>query len=123
MFQGSRVSKYDYDFENNSLFFYGTDKNYKYSIDLDGIILDISEDDFVMTIEILDVSKKFKISKNERPNINNFSAEIEISKETIKISMKLGLNKRNCLISRCMEALGLNSMNLPVSNQAIALSC
>lgn len=123
MFQGSRVSKYDYDFENNSLFFYGTDKNYKYSIDLDGIILDISEDDFVMTIEILDVSKKFKISKNERPNINNFSAEIEISKETIKISMKLGLNKRNGLISRCMEALGLNSMNLPVSNQAIALSC
>ena len=123
MFQGSRVSKYDYDFENNSLFFYGTDKNYKYSIDLDGIILDISEDDFVMTIEILDVSKKFKISKNERPNINNFSAEIEISKETIKISMKLGLNKRNGLISRCMEAFGLNSMNLPVSNQAIALSC
>ena len=123
MFQGSRVNKYDYDFENDSLFFYGTDKNYKYSIDLDGIILDISEDNFVMAIEILDVSKKFKVLKNELLNINNFSADIEISKETIKISMKLGLNKRNGLISRCTEALGLNSMNLPVSNQAIALSC
>jgi len=123
MVQSSRVSKYDYDFENDSLFFYGTDKKYKYSIDLDGVILDISEDDFGMAIEILDVSKKFNTSKKELLNINAFDANIEISKETIKMSMELELNKRNGLISRCVEALGLNSMNLPISSQGIALSC
>ena len=123
MLQGSKVNKYDYDFENDSLFFYGSDKKYSYSIDLNGVILDISEDNFVIAIEILDVSEKFRVSKEELLNINKFSADIEISKETIKISMKLELNRRNRIISKCMETLGLNSMNLPASNQGIALSC
>lgn len=123
MFQGSKVNKYDYDFENDSVFFYGTDKKYSYSIDLDGVILDISEDNFVIAIEILDVSEKFKASKEELVNIIKFNADIEISKETIKINMELELNRRNRLISKCMESLGLNSMGLPVSNQGIALSC
>lgn len=123
MLQGSKVTKYDYDFENDSLFFYGTNKKYKYSIDLDGIILDISEDNFVMAIEILDISKKFGVPKKELFNINNFKADIEISKETIKISMELGLNVRNGLVNRCIETLGINNMNLPVSSQGIALCC
>jgi uncharacterized protein YuzE len=123
MLQGSKFTKYDYDFENDSVFFYGTDKKYKHSIDLDGIILDISEDAFVMAIEILDVSKKFNVPKKELLDIKNFKADIEISKETIKISMELGLNMRNGLVNRCVEALGLNNMNLPVSSQGIALCC
>ncbi len=34
-------------------FFYGSNKKYRSSIDLDGIILDIGEDDQIMAIEIL----------------------------------------------------------------------
>jgi len=48
MRQESLVTKYDYDFENDSIFFYGSNKKYRSSIDLDGITFDISEDNQVM---------------------------------------------------------------------------
>ncbi|WP_048120321.1 DUF2283 domain-containing protein [Methanosarcina barkeri] len=121
MSRGIELSKYDYDLENDSAFFYGTGKKYKKSMDLDGIILDMSEDDYVMAIEILDASKKFNVSKNDLLNLKSFDANIDVNKETIKVVMKINIIKRNNPISKCMEAVGLNSMNLPISNQGIAL--
>lgn len=123
MSRGIELSKYDYDLENDSAFFYGTGKKYKKSMDLDGIILDMSEDDYVMAIEILDASKKFNVLKADLQNLKNFDADIEVHKETIKIAMKITIVKRNNSISKYMEAVGLNSMNLPISNQEIALCC
>lgn len=123
MLQSSQGNKYDYDIQSDSIFFYGSDKKYRSSIDLDGIILDVSEDDYIMGIEILDASEKFNVSKMDFSNIKHFEANIEISKENIKISMEMRLYKRNSLINRCLDTLGLNSMNLPVSTQGIALNC
>jgi hypothetical protein len=36
------VTKYDYDLENDSIFFYRSNKKYLSSIDLDGIVLEIN---------------------------------------------------------------------------------
>jgi len=36
MLQSSQVNKYDYDVQSDSIFFYGSDKKYRSSIDLDG---------------------------------------------------------------------------------------
>ncbi|WP_229388684.1 DUF2283 domain-containing protein [Methanosarcina sp. DH2] len=72
-----------YDFENDSVFFYGSNKKYRSSIDLDGIILDISEDNEIMTIEILDASNRFSLAKEDLRNIKYFEALIEVSEETI----------------------------------------
>ncbi|AKB50178.1 hypothetical protein MSBRW_0925 [Methanosarcina barkeri str. Wiesmoor] len=123
MLQGSQVNKYDYDIQSDSIFFYGSDKKYRSSIDLDGIILDVSEDNYIIGIEILDVSEKFNVSKMDLINIKHFEANIEISKENIKITMEMRLYKRNGLINRSLDTLGLNSMNLPASTQGIALNC
>ena len=46
----SNLSKFDYDFENDTIFFYGTDKKYKTSIDIDDIILDVGEDNSAIAI-------------------------------------------------------------------------
>lgn len=51
------------------------------SIDMDGIILDISEDNQVMAIEILDASKRFYLVKEDLRNINCFEALIEVNKD------------------------------------------
>jgi uncharacterized protein YuzE len=118
----SDLSKFDYDFENDTIFFYGTDKKYKTSIDIDNIILDIGEDNSAIAIEILDASKKFSVPKSDLSNILHFNAEISISKETIKVVMKLVLKKRNGLINKFTEACGLNNNDLPVSIQEMALS-
>lgn len=123
MLQGSQVNKYDYDVQSDSIFFYGSDKKYRSSIDLDGVILDVSEDNYIMGIEILGVSEKFNVSKMDLSNIKHFEANIEISKENIKITMEMRLYKRNGLINRSLDSLGLNSMNLPASTQGIALNC
>jgi uncharacterized protein YuzE len=118
----SDLNKFDYDFENDTIFFYGTDKKYKTSIDIDDIILDVGEDNSVIAIEILDASKKFSVQKSDLSNILHFNAEISISKETIKVIMKLVIKKRNGLINKFREACGLNNNDLPVSTQEMALS-
>lgn len=123
MRQESLVTKYDYDFENDSIFFYGSDKKYRSSADLDGIILDISEDDQIMAIEIRDASKRFNLAKEDLSNVRYFEAAIDISQENIKITMKMSVNKRNKLVDKDLNALGLNSINLPINNQEIALNC
>ena len=123
MGQKSLVTKYDYDFENDSIFFYGSNKKYMSSIDLDGIILDISEDNQVMAIEILDASKRFNLAKEDLRNIRYFEALIEVSEENIRLTMKMGVSKRNKLVDTGLNALGLNSMDLPISTQGMALDC
>lgn len=123
MRQESLVTKYDYDFGNDSIFFYGSNKRYRSSADLDGIILDISEDNQVMAIEILDASKRFNLAKEDLRNVRYFEAAIDISQENIKITMKMSVSKRNKLVDKGLDALGLNSINLPISNQEIALNC
>ncbi|RXA20255.1 DUF2283 domain-containing protein [Methanosarcina sp. MSH10X1] len=123
MRQESLVTKYDYDFENDSIFFYGSDKKYKTSADLDGIILDISEDHQIMAIEILDASKRFNLAKEDLRNVRYFEAAIDISQENIRITMKMSVSKRNKLVDKGLNALGLNSINLPISSQEIALNC
>lgn len=121
MSKGIELSKYDYDLENDSAFFYGTGKKYKKSMDLNGIILDMSEDDYVMAIEILDASKKFNIPKTDLLNLKRFNAHIDIDKDTIKVVMEISIIKRNNSVNKSMETIGLNSLNLPISNQGIAL--
>jgi uncharacterized protein YuzE len=118
----SDLSKFDYDFENDTIFFYGIDKKYKTSIDIDDIILDVGEDNSAIAIEILDASKKFKVPKSDLSNILHFNAEISVSKETIKVIMKLVIKKRNGLVNKFTEACGLNNNDLPVSTQEMALS-
>jgi uncharacterized protein YuzE len=119
--RGTELSKIDYDLENDSVFIYGSGKKYKKSIDLNDIILDMSEDNYVMAIEILDASKKFNVLKTDLLSIKSFDADIEINEDTIKIEMKIDIIKRNNSISKSMKAIGLNSMNLPISNQEVAL--
>jgi uncharacterized protein YuzE len=116
-------NKYDYDLHNDSLLFYIKGKKYKSSLEIDNIILDFSEDDDFMTIEILDASKKFKVPKRSLLNIKKFDATIEIDKVNIKVAMELAISKRNKLFTNVLEALTKNIFNLPSSKQGIVVTC
>ncbi len=97
MIKKSKGNKYDYDFQNDSILFCGEDNNYKSSIDLDGIIIDFSEEDYLMSIEILDASEKFNVSKYDLLNVKNFNATIKVTKENIDVTMKMQISNRNNL--------------------------
>jgi len=119
----SKISAYDYYLQNDSLLFYKEGEKYKSSVEFDGIILDFSENDTIMTLEMLDVSDKFHVSKSELLNIKNFDATIEITEQNIKLTMKMGIIKRNKVLAKCLEALTINNMNISSSTQEIAVTC
>ncbi len=85
-----KVKTYDYDFQNDSLLFYNEGEKYKASVEFNGIILDFNEEDNLMSIEVLDVSEKFHISKSDLLNLKKFKATIIIDKENIKATLKMG---------------------------------
>ncbi|NOR48188.1 MAG: DUF2283 domain-containing protein [Methanosarcinaceae archaeon] len=123
MIRSSETNKIDYDYDNDIIFFYNEDKSYDLSIDAEGIILDLSEDNYVMDIEISNASKRFGVSKSDLRAVKHFEAEINIDRDNIEISMKLEIQKRNRLFDKFFNALALNTMNIPPSRQDMAASC
>ena len=123
MIRSSETNKIDYDYDNDVIFFYNEDKSYDLSIDAEGIILDLSEDNYVMDIEISNASKRFDVSKSDLRAVKHFEAEINIDKDNIEISMKLEIQKRNRLFDKFFNTLALNTMNIPPSRHGMAASC
>ena len=74
-----KLDKYDYDIENDNIFFYNDSGKYEFSVDIDGIIFDIDENNHIMAIEILDASKKIKSSKSDLRDINCFDINVIIN--------------------------------------------
>lgn len=111
----------DYDAQNDSFFVYSKEAKYKSSIDLDDIILDIDEDNSIMGVEILDISAKFGISKYDVQNYRRLDVTIEITEKIIDVQLTLSFLKRNAEVSRVTEASAINSMNLPVGSESLAI--
>lgn len=114
---------YDYDLLNDSIFFSQKGEKYRSSQEFDGIILDFSEDDNLMNLEMLDVSQKFHISKYDLLNLKEFNATIAIDEKNIKVTMKIGILKRNKILPKVIEALTPNILNIPSGTQEIAVTC
>jgi len=116
-----KATNLDYDMRNDSLYIYTKERKYKGSLDLEDIIIDISEDGEIIGIEILDASKKFKIPKYGLKNIVSFKSIIEITKDVIKINMKIAVLRRNKKVEKSIIAKGLNEMNL--AEGVMAMTC
>jgi uncharacterized protein YuzE len=103
----------DYDFENDILYLYTSEGKYKESIDLNGAILDIGQDGKIRGIEIMDISKRFNVDKYDLlKNLIKFEVVIEITKDIIKLNMRLGILKRNQGIIKESTVKGLNYSEL-----------
>jgi uncharacterized protein YuzE len=111
----------DYDAQNDSFFAYSKGVKYKSSVDLDGILLDIAEDNSIMGVEVLGVSNRFGISKYDVQNYKSIEVSVKITEKAIDVHVTLSVLKRNAEISRVAEASALNSMNLPVGSDSLAV--
>ena len=112
----------DYDIETDSFFTYTRELKYKSCIDIDGIVLDIAEDNSIMGIEILDFSNRFGISRYDAQHYKSLAAEITITAQAIVVEITLSVLKRNAELSRITEASAINSMNLPVGSESLAVT-
>ncbi|MCQ1536277.1 DUF2283 domain-containing protein [Methanosarcina sp. KYL-1] len=97
---------WDYDHENDSIFLYAADAKYEYSIYPEYMILDVSSENSIAGIEILDASLLFRLPKEDLKNTVKFHADISISKETIKVNICLGVAASGREIEKCTTSLG-----------------
>lgn len=115
------IDVWDYDFQNDSLIFHSRGLKYKSSIDLGNIILDLGEDGTPIGAEILDASEVFGVPKASLKEPIKFSAIIKISEETIEITVSIVVISRNRSVEKVAASRGVNDVNLPVGQVAMAV--
>ncbi|MFP4655468.1 MAG: DUF2283 domain-containing protein [Methanohalobium sp.] len=111
----------DYDFEYDIIYFYSDEVDYKHSIDLDDVILDIGEDDSLIGVQIINASKKFKVPKHSLREPKKFNASVKIANNEIKVELSLTVDIRNNMTPKKAFALGDNDFNLP--NGTLSMAC
>jgi uncharacterized protein YuzE len=110
---------YDYDFENDSLFFNRKGVQLESSVDLGNVILDIGVDGSPIGFEILHASKMFKVSKSIIKNFDSINADIFITRETIEVTLTITVSLRNCKTPKIAISHGTNDINLPPAQMAM----
>jgi uncharacterized protein YuzE len=117
-----KIDVFDYDLENDSLFFKYKGKKYKTSTRIDNIILDLGVDGSPVGAEILNASKMFKVPKSAIKNLKNFYAEISISKESIEMKFTISVVVRNHKTEKFATSHSINDVNIPSVQIAMAES-
>ena len=70
---------------------------------------------------MISYEKKFKISKFDLKNVVGFKSKIFVSKDTVKIEIKISILKRNRTVEKSVIAMGLNDVSL--SEGTLAITC
>ena len=117
----SRGDTIDYDYENDSLYFFTRGDEYKHSLNLDNIIIDFSKSNHIKGVEIQNASRRFDVRKYDLKKINNFNIKLNISNEKIELEITLTLNIRNQTALKAMTAADINEYNIPAGT--MAMSC
>jgi len=110
----------DYDYENDSLFFFTRGTSYRESFDLDNIIIDFDENNHIKGVEIPDASERFGISKDAvKPE--NTEINLKISEKKIKLRISMTLQKKNKEIPRVISVTERNITNIPPETMVMSV--
>ena len=60
----------DYDYLNDILFFKAKEREYSRSVELDNIVVDVDEEDFIVGAQIFEASKFLGIAKDALKNLS-----------------------------------------------------
>lgn len=111
-----------YDYHSDTLGIRATNEyEYKESIELkEGLILDFSEEDIPVALEILDASKLLGIKKSALRDITNIRMTININSDLISLDLSISALLRNKPLSATMGGVAVNEHNIPVANIELA---
>lgn len=108
--------KWDYDFVGDSLFI-KIIKDYKYRESVEvtcDVILDIGEDNKPVALEILDVSKLFKLKKLYIRQLTSLKANIKITEDIINIKTSFSFLVHQKSTQKSLNEQAVNDISLPV---------
>lgn len=117
----SNLDTIDYDYENDSLYFFIKGDKYEHSLNLENIIVDFSKGDYIKGVEIQNASKRFGVSKYALKGIHNVNIELDITNEKIELKIALTVKIRNKAVPKATIAADINEFNIPAGT--MAMSC
>ncbi|CAF30034.1 DUF2283 domain-containing protein [Methanococcus maripaludis] len=81
---------------------------YEQTLDLSGVLIDISKNQDLRGIEILDASKVFDVEKSDLKEIKSLNVLFKITEENIDLNLTLNVSKNDKI---CPLSLKLSEIN------------
>lgn len=91
----NKPGEFDYDFKNDILLFKVKEREYSHSIELNRLIIDFDEEDFIVAIQVIGASDVFNLSKDQLKGIKGFQMKCGIEGGVIQISIGFNMMLRN----------------------------
>ncbi len=85
----------DYDYKEDTLFFKIQNREYVKSIDFEDMVLDVDKEGFITGIQVFDVSKLFKLSKEALRNVKYTQFNTKVEKNVITVQFMFTCVQRN----------------------------
>ena len=112
----------DYDFKQDILFFKTKDREYKKSIELDNIVLDIDEEGFIVGIQIFEASKFLNLKKDMLLSIPTWQYQATFYEGRIEVRLMFQIKVRNKIIEKNPIIMQQIQENLPNSELVCTVS-
>ena len=90
----------DYDYKNDILFFKAKEREYKRSIEMNNIILDVDKEGFITGLQIIEASKYLNISKDNLLKIPKWNLNTVVDNKILEIRLLFQINYRNKTIEK-----------------------
>ncbi len=105
-------NEYDYELDIYSII---SSDNFEFGKSLeieDGIILDFDKNDIPISIEILDISKRLKISKDDLMS-SKANMKVKCSKDILEVYITFFVKIQEKEVSQCIDSKIANNYNIP----------
>ncbi|KZX16293.1 DUF2283 domain-containing protein [Methanobrevibacter curvatus] len=113
----------DYDYENDNLFIFLKNNNYKYTEFLnDSVSIDFDKNENPIGFEVADASKEFKTQKKYLNKIISGEIKVIITEKYINLSMTLVVEIRNKSIISNIEVVEDNYLSIPNTEVSVAIA-
>lgn len=89
-----QIKTIDYDAEND-IFFISNDEKVKASLDIGDFILDVSHDNLICGLEIMDASENLGVSKEVLKSINNMKMSVTYKTNHVYVLLMITFKKED----------------------------
>jgi uncharacterized protein YuzE len=87
--------EYDYDYQNDILFFKIKNRIYEKSVEMDDVVVDVDKEGYITGIQIFGASKLLRINRFALKNVKEFELNTKIENKVITVDLRFAVVMRN----------------------------
>ncbi|MEW5955949.1 MAG: DUF2283 domain-containing protein [Candidatus Micrarchaeota archaeon] len=115
-----KEGEWDYDYLNDVLFFKVKDREYARSIELDNVVVDIDEENFVVGAQIFSPSELFDLPKEALRNIRKWRFQASVDQNRLELRIVFQTLYHNKIIEP--RPIIIEPLKQPLPNSKIVCS-